>query len=69
MPEFSRKQAEMLIIASDFLQVSDEWVRLIQSVAGQRREIVLFQLLGDQEVDFSMRGFYRFQDLETGADH
>jgi uncharacterized protein (DUF58 family) len=67
VPEFSRKQAEMLIIVSDFLQVSDEWVRLIQSVAGPRREIVLFQLLGDQEVDFSMRGFYRFQDLETGA--
>lgn len=67
VPEFSRKQAEMLIIASDFLQVSDEWVRLIQSVAGPRREIVIFQLLGDQEVDFSLRGFYRFQDLETGA--
>ncbi len=67
VPEFSRKQAETLIIASDFLQVSDEWVRLIQSVAGPRREIVLFQLLGDQEVDFSLRGFYRFQDLETGA--
>ncbi len=67
VPEFSRKQAEMLIIASDFLQVSDEWVKLIQSVAGPRREIVLFQLLGDQEVDFSMRGFYRFQDLETGS--
>ena len=67
VPEFGRKQAEMLIIVSDFLQVDDEWVQLIQSVAGPRREIVLFQLLGDQEIDFSMRGFYRFQDLETGA--
>lgn len=67
VPEFSRKQAEMLIIASDFLQVSDEWVQLIQSVTGPRREIVLFQLLGDQEVDFSLRGFFRFQDLETGT--
>ena len=68
VPEFSRKQTEMLIIASDFLQVNDEWVNLIQTVAGPRREIVIFQLLGDQEIDFSIRGFYRFQDLETGKE-
>lgn len=68
IPEFGRKQTEMLIIASDFLQVNDEWINLIQTVAGPRREIVLFQILGDQEVDFSMNGFYRFQDLETGKE-
>ncbi|QDK79173.1 DUF58 domain-containing protein [Spirosoma sp. KCTC 42546] len=67
-PEFSRKQSEMLIIASDFLQVDDEWVNLIQKVAGPRREIIIFQILGDQEVDFSIRGFYRFQDLESGKE-
>ncbi len=66
IPEFSRKQTEMLIMASDFLQVNDEWVRLIQTIAGPRREIVIFQILGDQELDFSLTGFYRFQDLETG---
>ncbi|GAB4046934.1 DUF58 domain-containing protein [Spirosoma litoris] len=67
-PEFSRKQSEMLVIVSDFLQVNDEWVNLIQKVAGPRREIVIFQLLGDQEVDFSISGFYRFQDLESGKE-
>ncbi len=68
VPEFSRKQAEMLIIASDFLQVDDEWVKLIQNVAGPRRQIVIFQLLGDEEINFSINGFYRFQDLETGKE-
>ncbi|WP_420150598.1 DUF58 domain-containing protein [Spirosoma sp.] len=68
IPEFGRKQAEMLIIASDFLQINDEWINLIQTIAGPRREIVLFQILGDQEIDFSMNGFYRFQDLETGKE-
>ncbi|MFD2569416.1 DUF58 domain-containing protein [Spirosoma soli] len=67
-PEFSRKQSEVLIIASDFLQVNDEWLSLIRGVAGPRREIVIFQILGDQELDFSMSGFYRFQDLETGKE-
>ncbi|GAB4019026.1 DUF58 domain-containing protein [Spirosoma koreense] len=68
VPEFGRKQSEMLIMASDFLQVNDEWVDLIQRIASPRREIVLFQILGDQELDFSMSGFYRFQDLETGRE-
>ena len=68
LPEFGRKQAEMLIIASDFLQVGDEWLNLIRSVAGPRREIVIFQVLGDQELNFDLSGFYRFQDLETGRE-
>jgi uncharacterized protein (DUF58 family) len=67
-PEFGRKQAEMLIIASDFLQIGEEWLNLIQKVAGPRREIVIFQLLGDQELDFDLSGFYRFRDLETGRE-
>lgn len=65
-PEFDRKQREMLIIASDFLQVGDEWLNLIRRVAGPRREIVIFQVLGDEELHFDLTGFYRFQDLETG---
>ena len=67
-PEFSRKQAELMIIASDVLQVNDEWLNLIQQVAGPRREIVIFQILGDQELEFNLTGFYRFQDLETGKE-
>ncbi|GAB3759834.1 DUF58 domain-containing protein [Spirosoma pomorum] len=67
-PEFSRKQTELLVLASDFLQVSDEWINLIRSVAGPRREIVIFQILGDQELSFDLSGFYRFQDLETGRE-
>ena len=67
-PEFGRKQAEMLIVTSDFLQVGEEWLNLIRNVAGPRREIVIFQLLGDQELNFDLSGFYRFQDLETGRE-
>ena len=67
-PEFSRKQSELLILASDFLQVDAEWLNLIRTIAGPRREIVIFQLLGDEEIDFTLSGFYRFQDLETGRE-
>lgn len=72
-PEFSRKQSELLILVSDFLQVDAEWLNLIRSIAGPSqsrpgREIVIFQLLGDEEVEFNLSGFYRFQDMETGRE-
>ncbi len=67
-PEFQQKQKELLILASDFLQVGDEWLSLIKNLAGPRREIVIFQILGQQETAFDLHGFYRFQDLETGRE-
>ncbi|OIN57213.1 DUF58 domain-containing protein [Arsenicibacter rosenii] len=67
-PEFMQKQKEMLIMASDFLQVGDEWLTLIKHAANPRREIVIFQILGDQELNFDLRGFYRFKDLESGRE-
>ena len=65
-PDLQTRQKELLILVSDFLQAGDEWLRLIQALAGPRREIVIFQVLGVQETDFDLRGFYRFEDLETG---
>ncbi len=65
-PEFYARQKEMLVFVSDLWQVGDEWLDLIKSVANPRREVVIFQILGDQEMDFDLKGFYRFKDLETG---
>lgn len=67
-PEFQQRQKELLIMVSDFLQVGDEWLQLIRSLANPRREVVIFQLLGDQEMAFDLKGFYRFKDLETGRE-
>jgi len=65
-PEFYARNKEMLVFVSDLLQADDEWIRLIKTIANPRREVVIFQILGDQELDFDLKGFYRFQDLETG---
>lgn len=67
-PQFQQKQKELLILASDFLQVGDEWLKLIQSVANPRREVLIFQALGEEELNFDLNGFYRFKDLETGRE-
>jgi hypothetical protein len=66
--EFQQKQKELVIIASDFLQVGEEWLKLIQNIANPRRDVVVFQILGKEELNFDLKGFYRFKDLETGKE-
>jgi uncharacterized protein (DUF58 family) len=67
-PHFQQKQKELVIIVSDFLQIGDEWLKLIQNIANPRREVVVFQILGEEELNFDLKGFYRFKDLETGKE-
>lgn len=66
--EFQSRKKEQLIFVSDLLQVENEWLAWVRSLAGPYREVVIFQILGDQELDFSLKGFYRFKDLETGRE-
>lgn len=66
--QFQQKQKELVILVSDFLQVNNEWVQLIQNMANPRREVLIFQVLGEEELSFSLNGFYRFKDLETGKE-
>jgi uncharacterized protein (DUF58 family) len=67
-PELQSRKKEQLIFVSDFLQVQEEWLNLVKSLANPHREIIIFQILGDQEANFSLEGFYRFKDLETGSE-
>jgi uncharacterized protein (DUF58 family) len=67
-PELQSRKKEQLIFVSDFLQIQEEWLNLVKSLVNPHREIVIFQILGDQEVNFSLEGFYRFKDLETGSE-
>lgn len=67
-PEFQHKQKELVILVSDLLQAGGEWVNLVKKVASPHRQILIFQVLGRQELDFDLKGFYRFKDLETGRE-
>ena len=65
-PVPNRTQSELLVLVSDLLQLNDEWLTLLRQAATPRREILLVQVLGQQEVEFSLSGFFQFQDLESG---
>ncbi|MCY1379791.1 hypothetical protein D9M69_675410 [compost metagenome] len=43
-------------------------MNLVRKAASPHRQILIFQVLGRQELDFDLKGFYRFKDIETGRD-
>lgn len=62
------QEREVVVLVSDLLQTNDEWTALLPKLAGPRRELWVFQVLGRQEADFTLDGFYRFKDLESGQE-
>lgn len=67
-PEFQQKEKELIIFVSDLLEINEEWLSFIKNLANPSREIIIYQLLGENELAFNLKGFYRFQDLETGKE-
>lgn len=67
-PEFQSKNKELLIFASDFFQTDNEFYELINRWSRPGKQILLYQILGEKEVNFDWEGVIKFRDLETGKD-
>src|SRR5690606_37179478 len=65
-PHFKSRQQELIIFVSDFLQTDQEWVEMIKQIQHPKKEIVLFQILGEDEISFKRDGSFKFRDLESG---
>lgn len=63
-PELKSRQKELIIFVSDFLQKESEWVEIVEQMRHPKKEIVLFQILGKQELNFDQKGNFKFKDLE-----
>jgi len=57
---------EMLIFITDMYQPNGEITRLLDSLAALKHEIIVFQLMGQNELDFDFNGYAAVEDLETG---
>ncbi|QDP01467.1 DUF58 domain-containing protein [Thalassotalea sp. PS06] len=58
--------ANMIVLVTDFSQQSEEIADFIESLAGQNREVIVFQLQSQQQLNFDYQGLIRFEDPETG---
>ncbi len=59
-------QRELLIFITDFYEDHDEISTLLRSFVSLRHEVMLFHLMGRNELDFSFKGYHEVEDLETG---
>ncbi len=57
---------ELLVFITDMYQLSDEITKLMDSLAAMRHEIIVFHLMGQNELDFDFKGYSSLEDLETG---
>jgi uncharacterized protein (DUF58 family) len=57
---------ELLIFVTDMYQANGEINNLLTTLAALKHEIVVFHLMGQNELDFDFRGFSTLEDLETG---
>ncbi len=62
------KERELVVWVSDFLQKESEWENLIKAFNHPRKELMLIQILGEQELDFKLEGNFVFRDLESGQE-
>lgn len=60
------QRKELLIFVTDFYQQNEEMVKLLDSLAAMKHEIIVFHILGKNEIDFDYKDYSSFEDLETG---
>jgi uncharacterized protein (DUF58 family) len=60
------QRKELLVFITDMYQEDGEISKLLESLAALRHEIIVFHLMGQNELDFNFKGYSALQDLETG---
>lgn len=61
-----RREREMVVFVSDLQDQNDETLEAIRLPRASGREVLVFQLLSRQELEFPFAGDVLFEDLETG---
>ncbi|WP_201747987.1 DUF58 domain-containing protein [Chitinophaga vietnamensis] len=57
---------QLIIFITDYYEREGEITALLQTLAAQRHEVMVFQLLGRQEREGHFTGYQAVEDLETG---
>jgi len=57
---------ELLVFITDMYQTDGEITKLLDALAALKHEIIVFQLMGQNELDFDFKGYAALEDLETG---
>jgi uncharacterized protein (DUF58 family) len=57
---------ELLVFITDFYEKDGEIMRLLDALSLMKHEIIVFHLMGNNELDLDYAGYTSLEDLETG---
>jgi len=57
---------ELLIFITDMYQQNNEIYHLLDSLSALKHEVIVFQLMGQNELELNFKGYTALEDLETG---
>jgi len=57
---------ELLIFITDYYEEDGEITRLLHSLSSNRHEIIVFHIMGRNELELDYKGYAALEDLETG---
>lgn len=60
------QKKELLIFVTDMYQGNGEITALLDSLAALKHELIVFQLMGQNELELDFTGYGALEDLETG---
>ncbi len=63
---FDRKHKELIFFITDMYEHDQELLQFIKRLKTLRNEVVVFQIMGSNELEFNYKGNLTFEDLETG---
>jgi uncharacterized protein (DUF58 family) len=62
----SSSKKELFVFITDYYEQNGEITKLLQSLATNKHEIIVFHLMGRNEMNFDYKGYTALEDLETG---
>lgn len=62
------KKRGLLILISDLLEDPDLIIKRLKEIRQRKNEVIVFQVLDPEEVNFNFRNLCIFKDLETGQE-
>ncbi|MCJ8209477.1 DUF58 domain-containing protein [Mucilaginibacter sp. RS28] len=63
---FGNSRKELLVFITDLYQENNEIYQLLDSLAALKHEVLVFHLMGHNELEFDFKGYTALEDLETG---
>jgi uncharacterized protein (DUF58 family) len=64
---FDHHGKEMIIFMTDLYEAEKDLLSFIARLKTPRNEVIVFHIMGDQEIDLDFEGSFVFQDLETSS--